>query len=138
EVPEGQAPEDLVGRPLMHLSAAKQATGEAVYCDDIPYYENELCLALITSTKAHAKITAINTLDAQLIPGIVCFLFAKDVPGNNITGIGHDETVLAENMVTCVGHIIGGVVADTKENAQRAAKAVTISYEELTPIITIQ
>ncbi|XP_075451587.1 xanthine dehydrogenase/oxidase isoform X2 [Ascaphus truei] len=138
EVPEGQAPEDLVGRPLMHLSAAKQATGEAVYCDDIPYYENELCLALITSTKAHAKITAINTLDAQLIPGIVCFLFANDVPGNNITGIGHDETVLAENMVTCVGHIIGGVVADTKENAQRAAKAVTISYEDLTPIITIQ
>lgn len=40
--------------------------------------------------------------------------------------------------VTCVGHIIGLVVADTQLHAQRAAKAVRIQYEELQPIITIQ
>ncbi|XP_010130959.1 PREDICTED: xanthine dehydrogenase/oxidase-like, partial [Buceros rhinoceros silvestris] len=56
EVPKGQAVEDTVGRPLMHVSAVKQACGEAVYCDDIPRYENELYLTLVTSTKAHAKI----------------------------------------------------------------------------------
>lgn len=55
-VPEGQSLEDMVGRPMMHLSALKQATGEAVYCDDIPLYENELYAALITSSKAHANI----------------------------------------------------------------------------------
>uniref|UniRef100_A0A3B3VEH9 xanthine dehydrogenase n=1 Tax=Poecilia latipinna TaxID=48699 RepID=A0A3B3VEH9_9TELE len=92
-VPEGQNQDDMVGRPIMHLSAMKQATGEAVYCDDVPLYENELYLALITSTKAH---------------------------------------------VTCVGHIIGAVVADSQLHAQRAAKAVKIQYEELKPIITIQ
>lgn len=37
-----------------------------------------------------------------------------------------------------MGHIIGAVVADTQLNAQRAAKAVRIQYEELQPIITIQ
>lgn len=46
----------MVGRPMMHLSALKQATGEAVYCDDVPLYENELYLALVTSSKAHANI----------------------------------------------------------------------------------
>lgn len=55
-VPEGRSQEDMVGRPMMHLSALKQATGEAVYCDDVPLYENELYLALVTSTKAHANI----------------------------------------------------------------------------------
>lgn len=40
--------------------------------------------------------------------------------------------------VTCVGHIIGAVVADTQLHAQRAAKAVKIQYEELKPIVTIQ
>lgn len=40
--------------------------------------------------------------------------------------------------VTCVGHIIGAVLADTQLHAQRAAKAVKIQYEELQPIITIQ
>ncbi|KAM8946598.1 xanthine dehydrogenase/oxidase isoform 2-T2 [Pelodytes ibericus] len=138
EVPEGQDAEDFVGRPLMHLSAMKQATGEAVYCDDIPHYENELCLALITSTKAHAKIISIDTAEAERSPGCSCVLLAKDIPGSNITGIGHDETIFADDVVTCIGHIIGAVVADTQELAQRAAKLVKISYEDLPAIITIQ
>ncbi|KAM3930799.1 xanthine dehydrogenase/oxidase [Leptodactylus fuscus] len=138
EVPVGQDPEDFVGRPIMHLSAIKQATGEAVYCDDIPHYENELYLALITSTKAHAKIVSIDKSGAEAAPGFVCFLTAKDIPGSNITGIRHDEQIFAEDTVTCVGHVIGAVIADTQEHAQHAAKAVKITYEELEPIITIQ
>lgn len=55
-MPEGRSQENMVGRPMMHLSALKQATGEAVYCDDVPLYENELYLALITSSKVHANI----------------------------------------------------------------------------------
>eukprot|EP00079_Xenopus_tropicalis_P035814 XP_017949585.1 PREDICTED: xanthine dehydrogenase/oxidase [Xenopus tropicalis] len=138
EVPKGQKEEDMVGRPMVHLSAIKQATGEAVYCDDMPLYENELYLVLITSTKAHARIISIDTEEAALTPGFVRFLFANDVPGSNVTGFAHDETIFAEDLVTCVGHVIGGVVADTQENAQRAAKRVKVLYEELTPIITIQ
>uniref|UniRef100_A0A672UX13 Xanthine dehydrogenase n=1 Tax=Strigops habroptila TaxID=2489341 RepID=A0A672UX13_STRHB len=137
EVPRGQAVEDMVGRPLMHVSAAKQACGEAVYCDDIPHYENELYLTLVTSTKAHAKILSVDASEAQSVPGFACFVSAKDVPGSNITGIANDETVFAED-VTCVGHIIGAVLADTQEHSRRAAKAVKIKYEELKPIVTIQ
>ncbi|XP_041703232.2 xanthine dehydrogenase/oxidase isoform X3 [Coregonus clupeaformis] len=139
-VPDGQKEEDVVGRPMMHLSAMKQATGEAVYCDDIPLYENELYLCLITSTKAHAHILSIDTSEAESMPGVVSCVFAKDIPGSNMTGPAvYDETVLADDMVTCVGHIIGAVVADTQAHAQRAAKAVRITYQELQPvIITIQ
>uniref|UniRef100_A0A8C6HTF2 Xanthine dehydrogenase n=1 Tax=Mus spicilegus TaxID=10103 RepID=A0A8C6HTF2_MUSSI len=60
EVPKGQSEEDMVGRPMPHLAADMQASGEAVYCDDIPRYENELSLRLVTSTRAHAKITVIS------------------------------------------------------------------------------
>ncbi|XP_068088896.1 xanthine dehydrogenase/oxidase isoform X2 [Hyperolius riggenbachi] len=137
EVPAGQDPEDYVGRPIMHLSAMKQATGEAVYCDDVPHYENELYLALITSTKAHAKITSIDVSAAQNTPGLVRLLFAKDIPGSNVTGVMHDEEIFAEKVVTCIGQVVGAAVADTQENAQRAAKAVKVAYEEREPIITI-
>ncbi|KAF7704115.1 xanthine dehydrogenase/oxidase [Silurus meridionalis] len=139
-VPAGQNPVDVVGRPVMHLSALKQATGEAVYCDDIPHFENELCLALVTSTKAHAYIRSIDTDDAMALPGVVLFVSAKDIPGSNKTGpVVYDETVFAEDKVTYVGHIVGAIVADTQVHAQRAAKAVKISYEECQPvIITIQ
>ncbi|XP_054650388.1 xanthine dehydrogenase/oxidase [Dunckerocampus dactyliophorus] len=139
EVPEGQNQDDVLGRPMMHLSALKQATGEAVYCDDIPLFENELYLALVTSSKAHARILSIDSSAAEQSPGFVCCVFADDIPGSNIAGkIAHDETVLADSQVTCVGHIIGAVVADTQLHAQRAAKAIRIQYEELQPIITIQ
>ncbi|TSO67446.1 Xanthine dehydrogenase/oxidase [Bagarius yarrelli] len=139
-VPPGQSPEDVVGRPVMHLSALKQATGEAVYCDDIPHFENELYLALVTSTKAHAIIKSIDTDEAMALPGVVTFVSASDVPGQNNTGpVFHDDTVFANEKVTCVGHIIGAIVADTQVHAQRAAKAVRITYEECQPVIvTIQ
>ncbi|XP_073318733.1 xanthine dehydrogenase/oxidase isoform X2 [Pagrus major] len=138
-VPEGRSQDDAVGRPMMHLSALKQATGEAVYCDDVPLYENELYLVLVTSSKAHAKILSVDTSAAECMPGVVCCVFADDIPGSNATGpIAYDETVLARHQVTCVGHIIGAVVADTQLHAQRAAKAVKIQYEELQPVVTIQ
>ncbi|XP_008301642.1 xanthine dehydrogenase/oxidase isoform X1 [Stegastes partitus] len=138
-VPQGRSQDDVVGHPMMHLSAMKQATGEAVYCDDIPLYENELYLSLITSSKAHARILSVDAAAAESSSGVVCCLFADDIPGSNATGpIEYDETVLAEGQVTCVGHIIGAVVADTQLHAQRAARAVRIQYEELPPVVTIQ
>uniref|UniRef100_A0A3Q3WQX2 Xanthine dehydrogenase/oxidase n=1 Tax=Mola mola TaxID=94237 RepID=A0A3Q3WQX2_MOLML len=138
-VPEGWSKDDMVGRPMMHLSALKQATGEAVYCDDVPLYENELYMALVTSSKAHANILSIDTSAAERSPGVACCVFADDIPGSNATGpIQYDESVLAHRQVTCVGHIIGAVVADTQIHAQRAARAVRIRYEELQPVVTIQ
>ncbi|XP_004627432.1 xanthine dehydrogenase/oxidase [Octodon degus] len=138
EVPPGQSEEDMVGRPLPHLAASMQASGEAMYCDDIPCYKNELSLRLVTSTRAHAKILSIDTSEAQKVPGFVCFLSAGDIPGSNVTGVFNDETVFAKDEVTCIGHIIGAVVTDTREHAQRAAQAVKITYEDLPAIITIE
>uniref|UniRef100_A0A673LHN0 xanthine dehydrogenase n=1 Tax=Sinocyclocheilus rhinocerous TaxID=307959 RepID=A0A673LHN0_9TELE len=139
-VPPGHNNDDVVGHPIMHLSALKHATGEAIYCDDIPCYENELHLALVTSIKAQALIKSIDTSDAMAVPGVVAFISAKDIPGSNLTGpVVYDETVFADDKVTCVGHIVGAIVADTQAHAQRAAKDVKISYEELQPVIvTIQ
>ncbi|XP_066271857.1 xanthine dehydrogenase/oxidase-like [Branchiostoma lanceolatum] len=140
EVPEGQAREDAVGRPIMHLSALKQATGEAVYTDDMPWIQGELYLGLVLSRKAHAKIVSIDPSEALKLPGVETFVSAEDVPGSNITGpIVMDEEVFASEKVTCVGQIIGAVLADTQAHAQRAAKAVVVQYEDLEPkIITIE
>ena len=45
----------------MHLSAILQATGEAVYTDDLPHYDNELYAGLILSTESHARFTIDST-----------------------------------------------------------------------------
>ena len=35
----------------MHLSALQQATGEAIYVDDMPSYKDELYAAIVDSDK---------------------------------------------------------------------------------------
>ncbi|GCC33141.1 aldehyde oxidase 1-like isoform X2 [Chiloscyllium punctatum] len=122
---------DGVGQPVMHLSAIKHATGEAVYCDDIPRQDGELVLALVTSTQAHAKIVSIDASKALQLPGVFDIITTQDIPGKNI---GMDE-ILCESEVTCVGHIICGIVADNQRHAKMAAAAVKISYEDLEPLI---
>ena len=51
-----QPPQDPVGRPIVHQSGIKHATGEAVYVNDIARADGELHMAVVTSTRAHAKI----------------------------------------------------------------------------------
>uniref|UniRef100_A0A8D0AZE5 Aldehyde oxidase 1 n=1 Tax=Sander lucioperca TaxID=283035 RepID=A0A8D0AZE5_SANLU len=139
-VPKDQRDQDPVGRPIMHRSAISQATGEAVYCDDIPRTDGELFLALVTSSRAHAKITGLDVSQALRLPGVVDVITAKDVPGQKVRKMfGYEEVLLAEAEVSCVGQMICAVVADTRAHAKRGAAAVKIGYEDLPePLFTVE
>ncbi|XP_036946883.1 aldehyde oxidase 6 isoform X1 [Acanthopagrus latus] len=139
-VSKDQSAQDPVGRPIMHRSAISQATGEAVYCDDIPRTDGELFMAVVTSSRAHAKITSLDVSEALRLPGVVDVITAKDIPGKKVrTVFGYDEELLAESQVSCVGQMICAVVADTKAHAKRGAAAVKISYEDLPdPVFTAE
>ncbi|KAL2087932.1 hypothetical protein ACEWY4_016760 [Coilia grayii] len=132
EVLEGQPGQDPIGRPMMHRSALSQATGEAVYCDDMPHTQGELFLTLVTSTKSHAKIIDIDFSAALALPGVVDVITAGDIPGRKFRTLsGLTEELLAEKEVTCVGQMVCAVVADTKPHSKRGAAAVRITYEDL-------
>ena len=49
-----------------------------------------------------------------------------------------DEEVFADGKVTAFGQVIGVVVAESQPLAQRAAKAVKVTYEDLPSVITIE
>lgn len=136
-VPETQGRTDSVGRPTVHMSAYKQATGEAVYCDDMPSFDTELYMALVYSQKAHAKILSIDASEALKMEGVHGFFSAKDIPQcrNKIGPVFHDDYIFVIDKVTAQGQLIGAIVADTQMQAQKATKRVKIAYEELQPII---
>ncbi|XP_071785351.1 xanthine dehydrogenase/oxidase-like [Asterias amurensis] len=139
EVPSTQPDSDGVGRPLTHLDALKQVTGEAVYVDDIPAVKGELYLGLVMSEKAHAKIVAVDASAALTVEGVHSFVDIDDVPGSNLVGaVIQDDLLFADKEVTCVGQVIGVVVADNQAIAQSAAKLVKVDYEELPATITIE
>ncbi|RXG70444.1 Xanthine dehydrogenase/oxidase [Armadillidium vulgare] len=141
DVPEDQEKIDPVGRPIPHVSALKQTTGEAKYVDDIPHFENELHGALVLSEKARAKIVSIDPSEALKMEGVEGFFTAKDLMSTeNITGYpALDEEVFASTEVNYVGQIIGVVVAVEQKIARLAAKKIAVKYEEYSnPILTIE
>ncbi|XP_042490550.1 xanthine dehydrogenase 1-like [Macadamia integrifolia] len=117
----------------------KQVTGEAEYADDTPMPPNGLHAALVLSRKPHARILSIEDSDAKSSPGFEGLFLHKDIPGTNKIGpVIDDEELFASEFVTCVGQVIGVVVADTHENAKLAARKVRINYEELPAILSIK
>ncbi|CAF1715269.1 BnaCnng46690D [Brassica napus] len=128
-----------VGLPAVHLSARMQVTGEAEYTDDTPVPPNTLHAALVLSKMPHARIISIDDSESKSSPGFAGLFLAKDVPADNKIGpVVADEELFATDVVTCVGQVIGVVVADTHENAKAAAGKVEVEYEELPAILSIR
>ncbi|KAK7462501.1 hypothetical protein BaRGS_00038470 [Batillaria attramentaria] len=133
---EDQSPDDALHRPLVHQSAYRQASGEAVYLDDIPVAEGELFMGLVQSTEAHARLVKVDPSPALAMPGVVDFVSHLDVPGKNIWS--GDMEAFASKEVFNQGQLIGAVVAESQTIAQRAAQAVVVEYEKLESIVTIK
>uniref|UniRef100_A0A4X2KTX9 FAD-binding PCMH-type domain-containing protein n=1 Tax=Vombatus ursinus TaxID=29139 RepID=A0A4X2KTX9_VOMUR len=131
-----QFPQDPIGRPIMHQSGIKHATGEAIYCDDMPAHDQELFLAFVTSSRPHAKIVSIDTSEALKLPGVIDVLIGKDLQGvNSFCEFPENEEILATDEVFGVGQLVCAVIADSDVKAKRAAGLVKIEYSDLKPLI---
>jgi xanthine dehydrogenase/oxidase len=132
------------GLPETHQSGPLHVTGEALYTDDIPLPRGSLQGVLIHSNRAGADIKSIDTTAARAMAGVVKICTYDDlvaIGGNNEMGpVIHDEEVFAQKHVNTVGKVLGIVCAETLEQAEAAARAVVVTYEneEDTAIVTIE
>ncbi|KAH6638411.1 xanthine dehydrogenase/oxidase [Boeremia exigua] len=129
----------VVGKQVAHLSALKQCTGEAEYIDDMPRLDRELFGGLVMSSKAHANIISVDWEPALAMPSVAGYIDKNSIPSDvNVWGsIKKDELFFADQKVLSHGQVIGMVYADTALEAQAAARAVKVEYEELKPILSI-
>uniref|UniRef100_A0A8D1EB11 FAD-binding PCMH-type domain-containing protein n=1 Tax=Sus scrofa TaxID=9823 RepID=A0A8D1EB11_PIG len=131
-----QLPQDPIGHPVMHLSGIKHATGEAVYCDDMPAVDRELFLTFVTSSRAHAKIVSIDLSEALSLPGVVDIVTEEHLNDvNSFCLLTKPEKLLSTDEVFCVGQLVCAVIADSEVQAKRAAQRVKIIYRDLEPLI---
>lgn len=129
----------VVGKQIPHLSGLKHTTGEAEYIDDMPCQERELFGALVLSQRAHAKILSVDWA-AAIAPHLALgYIDRHSIPvDRNLWGsVVRDEPFFAGDEVYSHGQPIGMVYAETALQAQAAAKAVKVVYEELPAILTI-
>ena len=124
-------------KPVPHESAELHVSGEATYTDDIPELAGTLFCALGLSQKAHAKITSIDLDAVRAAPGVIAVLTASDIPGKNDCGpIIADDPILADGLVQCIGQPVFAVIAESYDQARRAARKGEIAYEELPAVPT--
>lgn len=110
-------------------------------------------VVFIRSTRAHARITGIDTADARRMPGVHGVFTAPDLglEGTPIPSLTTPDpgftaatslvlaeqrlAILASERVHYVGQPIAVVVADDRYVAEDAAENVAVSYEALPPVV---
>ena len=123
---------------VVHDSAARHVSGEAIYVDDIPELPGTLQVYIAMSERAHARLVSLDVSAVRDAPGMACVLTAADIPGeNDASPVAHDDPVFAEDEVQYVGQSIFAVAAETVDQARAAAKLAKVEYEGLPALITV-
>ena len=71
----------VVGKSVKNRDTLEKVTGKATYCADMEL-SGMLHGKVLRSTRAHARITHIDTSPAENIPGVKCIITGRDVPEN--------------------------------------------------------
>ena len=124
---------------LPHDSAHLHVSGAARYTDDGAEPEDLLHLAFGMSSEAHARIVGMDLSDVRAAEGVVAVFTAADIPGvNDVSPVAHDDRLLADGEVICVGQPIFLVAATSQIAARKAARFGRVDYDPLPPLLTIE
>ena len=93
--------------------------------------------ALKFSDYPRAKIIKIDTSKAEKADGVIRIFTAKDIPGEQYTGLIFQDWPLMVNegeITRYIGDVIAGVVAKTEAIARKAVSLIHVDYEVLEAI----
>ncbi|GEA19504.1 xanthine dehydrogenase family protein molybdopterin-binding subunit [Moorella sp. E306M] len=125
----------VVGTSPPRVDARAKVTGQAIYPADLNF-PGMIYGQAVRSPYAHARIVNIDTSDALQVPGVLCVLTARDIPGHNGHGVVYqDMPVLARDEVRSVNDVVALVGATTPAAARTGAAKVKITYEELPALL---
>src|SRR5690606_31881622 len=83
--------------------------------------------------RAHAEIVSLDLDAVKAAPGVVRVITGDDITGvNDVASTGqHDEPLLATTKVQFHGQPIFAVIAETRDQARRAARLGKVEYRDL-------
>ncbi|MEA4812116.1 MAG: xanthine dehydrogenase family protein molybdopterin-binding subunit [Anaerolineaceae bacterium] len=134
-----------VGKALARVDALSKVTGKAKYPGDF-HFSDALVMKTLFAGRPHARILAIDTNEAEAVPGVVMVLTAKDVPVNEHGLNIADQPVLCgpgsakegSDVVHFVGDQIALVIAENKAAAKRALGLIKVEWQDLPLVDTLE
>jgi 4-hydroxybenzoyl-CoA reductase subunit alpha len=128
----------VIGKPLARVDAVAKVTGRAVYADDMLLPRTLHC-RILRSPHPHARIVSIDTSAARRMAGVQAVITGADLPIKfGILPVTQDERALEHEKVRYVGDPIAAVAAVDEEIAAAACDAISVEYEVLEPVMSIE
>ncbi len=133
----------VVGKVKRKVDAARLVKGERVFVED--RVEPGACvMKVLRSPHAHAYINAIDTAEAERMPGVVAVFTYENTPEVWYTQAGqvfpepspYDRRLL-DRKVRHTGDRVAAVVAETEAIAEAALARIKVNYELLPPVLTL-
>ena len=121
----------FVGASVRRLDAPSKVTGALKYVADMTML-GMLHMQVLRSPYPHARIVALDTAEAEAMPGVEAVVTHRDVPG--VDGFGvfvHDQPVMARDKVRYVGEAVAAVAAENLDIAKAALARIKVRYEKL-------
>ena len=127
----------VIGKPFPKPDAVSKVTGRAVYADDMLPARTLHC-RILRSPHPHARILSVDTSAARRMPGVLAVITGADLPIKfGILPVTQDERALEHEKVRYVGDPIAAVAAVDEEIAAAACDAISVEYEVLEPVMSI-
>ncbi|MHC5114085.1 MAG: molybdopterin-dependent oxidoreductase, partial [Planctomycetota bacterium] len=128
-----------VGTRLPKYGIRAAVLGERPYVADMSV-DGMVHGAVRLSDHPRARVTRIDTSEAEGLPGVVRVFGAADVPGQRSVGLIVPDwpLMVAEGEETrYVGDVLACVAAETREQARAAAEKIHVEYEVLDPVTDV-
>src|SRR5215467_14625400 len=123
-----------VGASAQRPDGALKVTGEFAFSSDL-WTADMLWGATLRSPHPRARIRSVDLSGALRLPGVAAVLTSDEVPGRKTYGLeSADQPVLADGVIRYQGEPVVIIAADHPETARRAAAAVGVDYDVLTPV----
>ena len=127
-----------IGENTARADGVPKVRGEFEYSSDL-WMDGMLYGATLRSPHPHANIWAVDTSEAEAMPGVYAVLTHEDVPGRKVYGMEiPDQPVLAWERIRYQGEAVAVVAADHPETARRALGKISVEYEVLDPVASAE
>ncbi len=133
----------VVGASERKVDGLALVAGRPVFAGDLDL-PGTLHLALLASPHAHARIRHINAGAAARLPGVALVLTHENTPTRRFTtaGQGYPEPSpydarMFDPKVRFVGDRVAVVAAESRRRAVEALSLITVDYEVLPPVLSL-
>lgn len=135
----------LIGKSIKRIDVKDKVTGRALYPGDFNK-PDQLYMKVVFAHKVHAIVKNVDVSEAEALDGVIMVLTAKDVPHNAYGLMKPDQPVLCgpgsdieyADRVRFIGDQVALVIAESEEIAAKAVKLISVEYEDLPIVSTIE